>query len=93
MKKYPDTNAFPNAPGLSKSLGLTQANEVPKQVIGWGPWKYRWHSICSKHHSSQRNIDCKMCLCGSYSNVWKGWFSGMIYNISPKTWIWWVNRK
>lgn len=90
MKKFNEYDAFPNAPGLSKALGLTKSDEVPIEIIGYGPWKKRWYSICSQHRHIAKN--CDICLCGSYKNVWKVMISGMIFKLYPKLWIWWVNR-
>jgi hypothetical protein len=86
---YPEYDAFPNAPGLSKKMGLTQATDVPKMVIGWGPWKKEWYSICSAHHDVKPN--CPRCMVGGYRNVWKTKFGHLVFKVSPRFWRWWVN--
>jgi hypothetical protein len=87
---YEPVDAFPNAPGLSKKLGLTQADRLPKPVRGWGPWKSRWCSICSKHRDGDEH--CNLCRTGSYRNVWRGAIGHVIYTVAPWLWQWWVNR-
>lgn len=90
MDKYPKYDGFPNAPGLSEKMGLTKATSVPKDTVGWGPWKRRWYSVCSRH--GEVKADCNCCMVGSYDNVWKVWFSGLMSKLTPRLWRWWVNR-
>lgn len=54
-------------------------------------WKYRWFSFCSRHQIYDK--DCNICQSGAWTNVWKWRIGGLIYDIFPKFWIWYVNRK
>lgn len=53
-------------------------------------WKKRWFSICSAHHSYQK--DCKLCNAGSYYNAWSVKWSQLIYKLFPETWRWWKSK-
>lgn len=59
------------------------------RVRGWGPFRYNWVSICSKHQSF--NEDCNLCQTGSWSNNWKMNISEIVYNLAPNFWRWWIN--
>jgi hypothetical protein len=85
-------DAFPNAPGLSKKLGLSQHDTLPPPFTGWGPWKRTWLSICSCHHPSHQDPECDLCRTGSYHVAWKTWISGFVFRVSPPLWRWWANR-
>lgn len=58
-----------------------------------GPWynRSRWYSICSAHQN--HDPECKLCQIGDWRNENKLKISSLVYKISPKIWIWWVNRK
>jgi len=51
--------------------------------------KEEWWSICSKHIEYDEN--CKTCNIGSWKNVWKHNMSAILYDISPKIWIYFNN--
>ena len=61
-----------------------------KEVKGWGPWKYRWFSICSMHGLGI-NKYCKACNTGHWTNVWKWKIGSFIFKIAPRLWRWWMN--
>ena len=52
-------------------------------------WKQEWYSVCSTHQKYQE--DCDLCNHGRWVNVWLHKLSSLVYKISPKFWIWWVN--
>jgi hypothetical protein len=54
-------------------------------------WKKRWYSFCSIHRDYRK--DCHICNVGIWHNVWRTHISGLIYDIAPKFWVWWVNKK
>lgn len=87
MEKH---DAFPNCPGLSENLGLQKASELPPLIIGWGPWKKRWYSICS--FGRGHKPDCQTCRCGSYRNVWRGVLGGLVHDYAYPIWFWRANR-
>jgi len=62
-KELEPYDAFPNAPGLSKELGLTRRadGKAPPQFNEKG---WRWCSICNAH--SVPREDCDTCAVGSY---------------------------
>lgn len=62
------------------------------ETKGWGPWKYRWFSICSRHGLG-RDKTCEACNTGHWTNVWKWKIGGLIYDIAPWLWKWWINLK
>lgn len=82
---YEEVDAFPNAPGLSKTLGLTQADDVPKRFRGWGPWREQWFSVCSAH---QIPSDCPRCRVGSYRNIGAVGFSQLLCKFAYPVWFW-----
>lgn len=86
LKPY---DAFPNCPGLSESLGLQMASEIPPRFVGWGPWKKKWYSICSFHHDS---LDCPRCRIGSYHNEWKHFFTSLVHDHCYWLWYWRANK-
>lgn len=51
--------------------------------------KKRWFSFCSKHAEYDKN--CLICQGGTWTNVWKHNIEKVIYKISPRFWMWWVN--
>lgn len=57
-----------------------------------GKWwnKKRWYSFCSRHQIYNKN--CNICNTGGWRNVWLGNISSFFYKVSPKLWIWWVNK-
>lgn len=57
-------DAFPNAPGLSKELGLHKANRLPPEYNAQG---HRWYSICSAHQKPEEG--CPRCLVGNYGSI------------------------
>ena len=63
MSELVPHDAFPNAPGLSAELGLTQRKDgqVPPEYNEQG-WK--WYSICSKHQHPREG--CDICSVGGY---------------------------
>lgn len=91
MKNKNSYDAFPNLPGLSKHLGLTQEDISIEEVSGFGPWKREWYSICSRHR--HRDNTCDLCQVGSWKNIWKHKLCHVFYKCCPKLWIWWRNRK
>lgn len=58
---------------------------------GWGPFRYDWYSICSMHQIHDEK--CRACCSGSWRNYWMLCISNVFYKLSPKLWIWWMNRK
>lgn len=64
MSDYPDADAFPNAPGLSKALGLTRADKTPPAFKGEGADRMWWASICSAHREPADG--CRLCRVGCY---------------------------
>lgn len=58
--------------------------------LGWGPWRRRWISICSRHREHQ--IACRLCMTGRYSWAIPAFFSRLFYRRAPRLWRWWVNR-
>lgn len=57
----------------------------------WGPFRQDWYSICSKHQSYAEN--CYLCEVGQWRNRWGRKFGNLVYQISPRLWRWWANRK
>jgi hypothetical protein len=55
-------------------------------------WKERWICICSVH-GGYHDENCKACNTGWWHNVWMLHISGFIFDITPRLWIWWVNKK
>ena len=55
-------------------------------------WKEEWYSICSMHGGIHLK-DCHMCNAGGWYNVWEHNFQVVLYRISHKLWIWYINRK
>ena len=58
---------------------------------GWGPWRYYWISVCSKHCGGS-NDTCNMCLAGCWVNAWWGAVGGIFHDHCYPLWLWWVNR-
>ena len=48
--------------------------------------KEEWYSICSRHIEYDEN--CQACNKGGWYNIYKSKLSGVLYDISPKFWIW-----
>lgn len=61
------------------------------ETKGWGPWRSDWYSLCSAHQ--QLNNNCYLCSAGYWQNRYMQKFSGAVYIICPKLWIWWANLK
>jgi len=58
---------------------------------GWGPFRYDWFSICSKHY--RHDELCELCQCGSWINHWKWLFGHFVFKRNPDLWRWWVNGR
>jgi hypothetical protein len=58
--------------------------------IGWGPWRARWYSICSRHRHSER--DCGACMAGRYVNDWALAGERVVCKFAYPLWYWWKNR-
>ena len=88
-----DTDAFPNCPGLSESLGLKRATSLPVAEIGEGRDKRVWCSICSRHQMPQEG--CSACLCGGYVyvNSFRERSSHWVFKLCPPLWRWLVNKR
>src|SRR6478736_1833567 len=63
-------------------------NRLPTR--GWGPWRYDWYSVCSKHR--HHDPDCRLCDCGSWVNNWWHLAGSLVYKVAPNLWRWWANR-
>jgi len=63
-----------------------------KETKGRLWWKRRWSSICSMHGWEGHQIECPACQAGSWTNIWKNKIGGVVYYISPKFWVWYMNR-
>lgn len=59
------------------------------EVKGWGPWKYKWFSICSAHGLGAQD-DCPACNAGHWVNAWGYKIEDFIYKKFPKIWKWWM---
>jgi len=90
MNKDKPIDAFPNSPGLSKSLRLMKKHYSGIYKGVW-PFRYRFISICSRHYTP--SPDCDMCATGRWSNTLKSAISSMIYKRFPTFWRYWVNRR
>jgi hypothetical protein len=53
-------------------------------------WKKEWYSICSMHYLYNRN--CELCRTGHWRNTWLAFIETFFYKVTPKLWMWWVNR-
>lgn len=53
-------------------------------------WKKRWMSFCSRHF--KYDDACNACNAGSWQTNGNKFVSGLVYKISPKVWMWWMNR-
>jgi len=58
---------------------------------GKGFKKEIYLSICSMHKEFDEN--CEICKVGWWQNIIKLKLSGLIYDVCPFIWRWWVNRK
>ena len=75
--------------GYRKQRYRHYGSKIPTR--GWGPFRYDWFSICSRHQD--HDPSCILCKQGSWMNHWKWLIGQLIYLISPPLWMWWVNRK
>lgn len=72
-----------------------RASSYRGDVIGWGPWRSSWYSVCSRHGRGwpeEKRHECRMCLAGYYINDWNHAVDHAIYERWPRVWIWWHNR-
>lgn len=53
--------------------------------------KKEWGSICSAHFIYDKN--CSACNSGRWYNNNQIWINNIIFKISPKFWMWWMNKK
>lgn len=51
--------------------------------------RQEWYSICSMHHN--HNSECNMCTTGHWVNVYKHFFSGILYKLCPPLWRYFAN--
>jgi hypothetical protein len=68
--------------------------EFRGQVIGRGPWKADWYSICSAHSPrlGDRDRSCRLCMTGHYVNRWRHGLERLAYRHAYPLWHWWANR-
>jgi hypothetical protein len=71
---------------------MIERQQYRGNVIGWGPWRARWYSLCSHHHRTVRRTDCHVCMTGHYVNDWGHAIDGLIYRLAYRLWHWWHNR-
>jgi hypothetical protein len=74
---------------------MKAASQYRGDVIGWGPWRARWYSICSKHGPGTpegKRRECRLCLAGHYVNDWTHATDSLIYRRATRFWLWWHNR-
>lgn len=57
---------------------------------GKGFNKKIWFSYCSEHYEYSEK--CRLCNIGHWENIWKHKIGEIIFKISPKFWIWWMNK-
>jgi len=57
---------------------------------GWGPWRENWVSICSRHASYDST--CDLCVKGTWDNHWEWLVSSTFFKLTPRLWVWWINR-
>lgn len=61
------------------------------EVLGHGCTSQRWYSMCSRHHSDNRDTSCPLCMAGKYVTWWKNKVTSKLYEVSPRAWRWWAN--
>lgn len=64
--------------------GVYEKTNYKGEYKGIFPFRYRWYSICSRHGIT--NIECRLCMRGSYYNVLISKISRMFYRLNPKLW-------
>ena len=68
--------------------------KMKNRTRGKGLKKEIWFSFCSRHYTY--NADCDICNNGWWVNSIKDYLSStvssVVYFISKRFWIWWVNR-
>lgn len=81
MSKRELHNPFPN-------LHPTMLMETyqGRLTIGWGPWRAKWHSICSRHYIPE--VTCKTCSSGHYINNMTGKIDSFMYKHWKVMWLW-----
>lgn len=59
-----------------------------------GPFRYRWHSVCSKLHGfdAERRAACPACNAGRWINVTTQRVDHYVYDRHRPLWLWWHNR-
>jgi hypothetical protein len=93
LKRDKQIDVFPNAPGLSESLNLSQQeNSSYKTRRGIWPFRQRFYSLCSVHRSKYLNPNCANCLIGSWKYDIPLWISQKVFKYFPRLWTWWANR-
>jgi len=68
---------------------LCKKKPNPLKTRGFGPWRYEWYSICSKHYHHKDT--CNLCQAGSWVNVYEHAITSYICKADYPLWLWWVN--
>jgi hypothetical protein len=58
---------------------------------GWGPFRYDWYSICSRHQNY--DTDCTLCQKGGWVNHWGQFIGHIFFKLCPNLWKRLANRK